>query len=407
MRLLTAIAVINLLHNSAAPRELQGQAPDDDAWAVVREAIDSFALIPAVYMVVATNSGDVVFTHSKGGVSEDSTQQIWSSTKWVAGAAIMREVERGTVELDAPIHEYLPWWTSDPADSRSAITLRHLLGFASGYADVTQTSGYLLPLACTEATRACAQQLFEQRQHPSAAGSRIDYNSIHLALAGAVVEQALGEPVYDTINRNVLQPAGMTSTSFWSHSNDNPFLAGGISSTPRDYMAFLSSFVAGEIVSNSTIAAMLSDAFPAANKTGLFAITAARYGLTTWYECPVFIAPNPDDWSQACIDAQIHSSPGASGTYPVVDRANGFFYFFGMDGAVGLGAAISAVFRDTLKPLVDAAVAGVADRSLPTAVPAKRVACLTQLVAAEEERERIEGDRYDASARWLQLRQRC
>ena len=86
--------------------------------------------------------------------------------------------------------------------------------------------------------------------------------------------------------------------------------------------------------------------------------------------------------------------------------ANGYHYYFAMDQAVAVGAAISAVFRDTLKPLVDAAFTGV-DAALPIAVPAQRTACLEELVVYEKKREILEGSRYDAAGRWLELRQRC
>ena len=65
---------------------------------------------------------------------------------------------------------------------------------------------------------------------------------------------------------------------------------------------------------------------------------------------------------------------------------------------VGLGAVISAVFRDTLKPLVDAAVAGRSVKGLERAVPEGRVACLMRLTA---EAEVDEGNQ----TRWLDLRQ--
>ena len=262
-------------------------AAAQDVWTPVRELIDSFPelLIPGVHMTVSTLEDGVVFNHSKGGVTEDTAQQIWSSTKWITGAAIMREVEMGNLNLDAPISNQLPYWPVDPNDSRSGLTLRHLLGFASGYTDITQSTGYLVPLVCLEGLQACAEQVFLTQTHQFLPGEVIDYNRWHFPLCfcgfqekcriypcsafllgnetkndtastsrspvrlhpifyehicgrygacltvlvkyvtGAVVERALGEPIYETINRNVFQRAGgMPSATFWSHSNTNPFL---------------------------------------------------------------------------------------------------------------------------------------------------------------------------------------
>ena len=83
------------------------------------------------WCVTATAAQGVVFEHSKGGVTLDSPQEIWSSTKWITGVAILREVELGRLELDEPISAHLPYWPTAANDTRSGITLRHLLGFAS------------------------------------------------------------------------------------------------------------------------------------------------------------------------------------------------------------------------------------------------------------------------------------
>ena len=61
----------------------------------------------------------------------DTPQEIWSSTKWITGVAILREVELGRLELDERISAHLPYWPTAANDTRSGITLRHLLGFAS------------------------------------------------------------------------------------------------------------------------------------------------------------------------------------------------------------------------------------------------------------------------------------
>ena len=46
---------------------------------------------------------------------------------------IMDLVEQGVMSLDDRPQDYLAWWTSDPADPRSEITLEQLLSFTSGF----------------------------------------------------------------------------------------------------------------------------------------------------------------------------------------------------------------------------------------------------------------------------------
>lgn len=46
---------------------------------------------------------------------------------------ILRVVASGKLKLSDYVHQYFPYWTTDPADPRSRIQLFHLLSFTSGY----------------------------------------------------------------------------------------------------------------------------------------------------------------------------------------------------------------------------------------------------------------------------------
>jgi CubicO group peptidase (beta-lactamase class C family) len=173
------------------PPPADAELQQADPWDRVREAIDDSGIEAAILTVVVNDT--VVFAHLVGGVTDGTQQEIWSASKLVASAAIMREVERGGLGLNDLVSQHLSFWPTDSSDSRSAITLRHLLGFASGYTDGTQTWGYILPLGClTGDIQTCARGVLDQREHTHEAGKIIDYNSIHLAIAGAMVEAAVG-----------------------------------------------------------------------------------------------------------------------------------------------------------------------------------------------------------------------
>lgn len=47
----------------------------------------------------------------------------------------------GTLSFDDKANKYLDWWSKDPNDPRSNITLRHLLTFQSGHDGTAATSG--------------------------------------------------------------------------------------------------------------------------------------------------------------------------------------------------------------------------------------------------------------------------
>lgn len=46
---------------------------------------------------------------------------------------ILRVVASGKLKLSDFVHQYFPYWTTDPDDPRSRIQLSHLLSFTSGY----------------------------------------------------------------------------------------------------------------------------------------------------------------------------------------------------------------------------------------------------------------------------------
>src|SRR5690606_12982401 len=68
-------------------------------------------------------------------VDADTIFQIGSTTKTYTGTAIMRLVEQGTLDLDAPVQTWLPdFRVADPDVSRD-VRLWHLLTHTAGWLD--------------------------------------------------------------------------------------------------------------------------------------------------------------------------------------------------------------------------------------------------------------------------------
>ncbi len=72
---------------------------------------------------------------------------------------MMRAVEDGSLGLDNLASEHLSYWTKDPSDMRSLITLRHLLGFTSGFTGAGAASCSGLDFD------ACVQKTYETANH--------------------------------------------------------------------------------------------------------------------------------------------------------------------------------------------------------------------------------------------------
>ena len=76
-------------------------------------------------------------------------------------------VADGTIgSLDDKASKYVPWWTTDPEDLKSTVTLRHLLSFTSafggGIPGQDNTTKTCMDSNKTTDYMACAQQIFAQ-----------------------------------------------------------------------------------------------------------------------------------------------------------------------------------------------------------------------------------------------------
>ena len=70
---------------------------------------------------------------------------IWSATKITTAAAIGAAVAEGYLGWDDRVHQHIDWWTSDEADGRSHVTLKHLLSLSSGFGARSRRAAGLRP----------------------------------------------------------------------------------------------------------------------------------------------------------------------------------------------------------------------------------------------------------------------
>ena len=67
-------------------------------------------------------------------VTPNTLFQIGSTTKTITATLVMRLVEAGKPELDAPVRQYLPALRLADEDVAARVTLRHLLTHTGGWA---------------------------------------------------------------------------------------------------------------------------------------------------------------------------------------------------------------------------------------------------------------------------------
>lgn len=131
--------------------------------------------------------------------------RIASTSKPITAVAAMQLVERGKLDLDAPVQRYVPGF---PVKSKP-VTTRQLLAHLGGIRaykpnEGEQTRNY--------ETLTAALDVFKDDSLVAEPGTRYQYTTFGYTLLGAVIEGASGMPYRDYLREHVLAPAGMTST---------------------------------------------------------------------------------------------------------------------------------------------------------------------------------------------------
>ena len=125
---------------------------------------------------------------------------VASIGKVMTALALFREHEAGRLDLDAPVHRYLPWLPL--ATPFGPITVRHLLGHTAGI--VTGLDGSPSP-----AGEALALASTPPGWPP---GQRARYSNVGYAVLGLVLERVAGCSYAEALQRHVLGPCAMTAS---------------------------------------------------------------------------------------------------------------------------------------------------------------------------------------------------
>jgi len=148
---------------------------------------------------------------AKTPAKPDTIYRIASISKVFTATAILQLRDRGRLRLDDPIQEHLPWFEIQPVGKDAPpITIWHLLTHTSGLpreAAFPYWTDFEFPTR--EQIRL---KLPEQRQaYPPE--TQWKYSNLALTLAGEIVAEASGEPYAEYIQKHILDPLEMTSTS--------------------------------------------------------------------------------------------------------------------------------------------------------------------------------------------------
>ncbi|QKW06151.1 beta-lactamase family protein [Streptomyces sp. NA04227] len=126
-----------------------------------------------------------------------------SLTKLFTAVAVVQQLERGTLELDAPVSAYLPDFT---AAAEHGLTVRQLL---------THTSGLRPELPLYDLPGAAARLSALRHEAPvHAPGTTHVYSDLNMLLLQQLLERRTGRGLDKLVYEGITRPLGMTATGF-------------------------------------------------------------------------------------------------------------------------------------------------------------------------------------------------
>ncbi|MBU1050155.1 beta-lactamase family protein, partial [Candidatus Bipolaricaulota bacterium] len=195
---------------------------DNELDGVLQQIIDRWR-IPgmAVGMVEGT---EVVYAKGFGvqsletqvPVALDSAFSTASVSKCFVATAVVQLAERGRIDLDAPLVQYLPYFRMDD-DRHRQITIRQMLSHTSGMPDIHE-SEYDDMVAHPESDDGSAERFvrgLSDSQLIANPGERFSYSNIAYNALGDLIAKVSNMPFERYMRDQILIPSGMEHSGFF------------------------------------------------------------------------------------------------------------------------------------------------------------------------------------------------
>lgn len=279
-----------------------------------------------------------------GDYDANTVVAIASATKLLSAVRINQLVARGTVSLDAPVSTLLPQFTG----IKGQMTLRQMFSHTAGYGNdedspVLRTNQPSLAAAVDEI--ACCVAM----PNGWSPGAQFAYGGISMHVGGRMAEVATGQDWQQGWIAAIAQPLGITTIDWQGLGpTANYRISGSARSNLRDYGRVL------EMLANDGVGNGRRVLAPAALPP-LFADNVGNLPIA--YAPPS--APPPGqlryalgNWIETVADANglaTHSSLGAFGFFPWIDRTRGLYGVFMIRGGTNVNATARPVYLQMME----------------------------------------------------------
>lgn len=247
-------------------------------------------------------------------VGPDTMFQVASLSKWLTAWGVMKLVEDGKLDLDAPVSRYLKRWQLPASPDNSKVTIRRLLSHTAGLTDDLGFGGFApgvpvqrLEDALTHAVDASPGK--DGRVRVGQTPGAFRYSGGGYALLQLLIEEVSGEPFDAYMARSIFRPLGLSHTSFATPAEGadiaQSFDTAG-NSTPL--LNFAAPAASGLYTSAADMTRLIQAQLPGARgELGIASVLspqtldrmrapeASKFGLAIWGLGTILYAPNNRD----------------------------------------------------------------------------------------------------------------
>ncbi len=187
----------------------------------VKEKIDeSFVGSLAITLIENGKVSKNFFYSIDKPINEKTVFPVASISKWITSFGILKLVEKGKVELDTPIDNYLTrWHLPESKFDNKKVTIRRLLSHSAGLVDDLGYSGY----APDEKIQTIEESLNKASDgHYSEGiarvgyepGSQYMYSGAGYTILQLLIEEISGQSYQEYISQTVFEPLKMENSTF-------------------------------------------------------------------------------------------------------------------------------------------------------------------------------------------------
>lgn len=157
-------------------------------------------------------------------VTASTLFQAGSVSKPVAAIAVLQQVEKGRLDLDADIHTYLRSWKVPDRGLPDAgvVSVRHLLGHTAGitpggFAGYERNAALPTILQVLNGSPPASNGA---ARRTSASGTAVNYSGLGYTVLQLALMERLGRPFEEIVRACVFEPVGMRDSTFQPHLPD-------------------------------------------------------------------------------------------------------------------------------------------------------------------------------------------